>query len=139
MSYTFKYLTVERPNLPPAKGPYLSITLHGPEGRVLNVYALVDSGADTCAMPKSVAEILGLDLDAAEGSNVGTASGSIMAKKVNVNITIHLTHEKKTILAPFNVIMSDYEPPVILGRAGFFDRFYVSFDEKEKRFSLKLR
>lgn len=137
MSYTFKYLTVERQGFPPAKVPHLPITLHGADDRAFNVAALVDSGADTCAMPKSVAEILGLDLSRAEESKVGTASGFIMAKRVDVRITVNLVHDKKTIRAPFNVIMGDFEPPVILGRAGFFENFYVAFNEKEKKFSLK--
>lgn len=137
MSYTFKYVSVERPGIGTAKGPYLSVTLHGEGDRALNVLALIDSGADTCAMPKSVAEILGLDLSSAKESTVGTASGPVMAKKLDVNVTIHLVHGKKTILSPFSVIMSDYEPPVILGRASFFENFYITFSEKEKKFSLK--
>ena len=134
MSYVFKYLTAPRPNLEPAKGPYLSITLHGKDGKILNTLALLDSGADTCAMPKSAAEILGLDLETAKESSIWTASGSIIAKRVDVDITIHLAHEKKTIRAPFNVLMcsSNYEPPIMLGRVGFFDNFYITFNEREK-------
>jgi hypothetical protein len=89
-------------------------------------------------MPKSAAEILGLKLDGAEESKVWTASGPIMAKRAVVGITIHLTHDKKTIRAPFNILdINDYEPPVMLGRAGFFESFHISFSEKEKRFTLK--
>ncbi len=63
MTYTFKYVTVRRLGLPPAKVPHLAITMHGANGQVFNTAALVDSGADTCAMPRSVAEILGIDLE----------------------------------------------------------------------------
>ena len=138
MSYAFKYLSVPRPDdLPPAKGPYLSVTLHGADGKIANVYALVDSGADTCAMPKSIAGILGLDLEHAPDSKVGTASESIKSKKVEIDVTIHLPRKSKRIRAPFNVLMNDYEPPVILGRAGFFENFYITFSEREMRFTLK--
>ena len=137
MSYSFKYITIERPGFPPAKVPHLPITLHGKEGQVFNTSALVDSGADTCAMPKSVAEILGFDLKDAPESKIATTSGFVSARRVDVRITINLTHGKKTVLVPFNVIMGDFEPPVILGRAGFFESFYICFSEKERKFSLK--
>lgn len=137
MSYTFKYIAVERPGFPPAKVPHLPVTLHGKEGQVFNTSALIDSGADTCAMPKSVAEILGFDLGKAEETKIATASGFVGAKRVDVRITVGLPRERKSFTCPFNVIISDFEPPVILGRAGFFENFYVSFNEKEKKFSLK--
>ena len=108
MSYTFKYITMERQGFAPAKAPYLPVILHGAEGRIFNVAALVDSGADTCAMPKSVAEMLGLDLENAQESNVGTASGFVSAKRADVRITVNLVHERRTILAPFNVMMGEY-------------------------------
>lgn len=88
-------------------------------------------------MPKSVAEILGFDLSKAEESKIGTASGFVTAKRIDVRITVGLPREKKSFVCPFNVIMGEFEPPVILGRAGFFENFYVSFNEKEKKFSLK--
>ncbi|MFA6328542.1 MAG: hypothetical protein WCY41_03785 [Candidatus Micrarchaeia archaeon] len=137
MSYTFKYLTVERIGFPPAKVPHLVVTLIGKENRIFNTAALVDSGADTCAMPKSVAEILGFDLGKAEETKIASASGFIDARKINVTIVVNLMREKRTILAPFNVIMGDFEPPVILGRAGFFENFHICFSEREKKFSLK--
>jgi len=48
-----------------------------------------------------------------------------------------LPHAKKRMMLDFNVIMNDFEPPVILGRAGFFENFVISFNEKEKKFTLK--
>lgn len=137
MSYVFKYLTVERPGFPPAKVPHLPVTLRGEGGQVFNTSALVDSGADTCAMPESVAEILGFDLEAAEAARIATASGFVEARKINATIVVNLIREKRVIQAPFNVIMGDFEPPVILGRAGFFENFHVCFDERGRKFSLK--
>jgi hypothetical protein len=33
--------------------------------------------------------------------------------------------------------MKDKETPLLLGRSGFFDKFIVTFDEKNKRVKLK--
>jgi len=137
MTYTFKYVTVGRPGLPPAKVPHLAITMHGPKGQVFNTAALVDSGADTCAMPRSVAEILGLDLEGVEETQIASASGFVKARRVQTEVSVNLPHGRKRLMLDFNVIMCDFEPPVILGRDGFFDNFVISFNEKEKKFTLK--
>ena len=35
------------------------------------------------------------------------------------------------------VILGKYDFPVLLGRAGFFNKFVISFDEENERVSLK--
>ena len=137
MTYTFKYVSISRPGLPAAKVPHLAITMHGPKGEIFNTLALVDSGADTCAMPRSVAEILGLDLEEGEEVRIASASGFVQARRLQTEVSVNLPHGRKRMMLDFNVIMCDFEPPVILGRAGFFDQFVISFNEKEKKFTLK--
>jgi len=60
MSLIFRYKRVDRPDKTTVKLPSVPITLIGKE--TFDTIALVDSGADTCVMPKVIAEILGLDL-----------------------------------------------------------------------------
>ena len=62
MTLTFKYKKIERPApLPPTLYPIITVTLKGHE-KQLDVLALLDSGADFTAIPKGIAEYIGIDI-----------------------------------------------------------------------------
>ncbi|MBI2652411.1 hypothetical protein HYX00_03000 [Candidatus Woesearchaeota archaeon] len=61
MTISFRYKTVKRPDGTHVKTPSIPITLIGKES--FDTIALLDSGADISAMPQSIAELLGLNLE----------------------------------------------------------------------------
>jgi hypothetical protein len=60
MTIAFRYKSISRPDGSLVKTPSIPITLIGKES--FDTIALLDSGADISAIPKSIAELLGLDI-----------------------------------------------------------------------------
>jgi hypothetical protein len=52
-------------------------------------------------------------------------------------VTVEKGHEHYTFEIPVKVILGYYDFPVLLGRAGFFDKFVISFDQVKEKVSLK--
>jgi hypothetical protein len=89
---------------------------------------LVDSGADVTMVPKSLAEWVGVDLKklprlrsyGVEGKGVQAHHGSLR---------IRVSKDEFTIPCLFS---SQERTPLLLGRAGLFNRFTIVFDNKLK-------
>ena len=112
--------------------PYLPITIINPEnGKNLNVLALIDTGADECALPASFASLLGHDLSSGYPKNISTGNGITTAYGHTTNIhTFGFTIEN--IIIDF---MSNLHIP-LLGVKSFLSNFTLSIDYPEQRFSL---
>ena len=54
-----------------------------------------------------------------------------------MEIVIEKGHEKYTFRIPVKVIIGSYDFPILLGRAGFFDKFIISFNQSDERILLK--
>ena len=125
MTITLDYKFVKRPSpLEPTKSPYAKVVLSGPKER-LQVVALLDSGADTCAIPAGIAEILGLKLSEKKVPVIGLG-GKMDATTSKLSNSIKGPHEKHQLPdVPVNVLPSPAGDgiPVILGRSGFFAAF----------------
>ena len=137
MSLTFKYKRVKRPNNIEIKSPSIPITLSNGSGKYQFI-ALLDSGADISIIPQDVAELLGIDLNGKKEEARGIG-GKVPAIQKNISIELGKNHESYTFTIPFKVILNhrDEEIPVFLGRAGFFDKFVVTFNQSEERVTLK--
>jgi|SRR3989338_486334 len=137
MSLTFKYKRVKRPNNTEIKSPSIPVTLSGSGGRYQFI-ALLDSGADISVIPKEVAELLGLDLSGKKEEARGIG-GKVPAIQTKMNIELGKPHEIHSHNIPVKVILDgkDEEIPVLLGRAGFFDKFLITFNQKEEKVILK--
>ena len=128
--------------LPNKKGvdirtPTIPITLKGRAETDIQVYALIDSGADVSIIPKALAEFLDLDLSGETHVSYGIA-GEIKVKESRMQVTLKKNHEEThTYIIPVQVILTGEEPPIILGRRGFFDKFVISIDEGKKKIKLK--
>ncbi|MBI4181750.1 MAG: hypothetical protein HY520_02175 [Candidatus Aenigmarchaeota archaeon] len=136
MTMRFRYRAVDRPApFPPDPTPSIPVTLvHGDER--LNVMALLDSGADTVALPRAIAEILGIPLTG-KRERIG---GIKRAEAVTVRIVVHVAkgHESYAVPVHAKVILDgDVDIPVLLGREGFFEPFAIEFREREEVVSLK--
>ncbi len=137
MSLVFKYKKIERPPpIPPIFSPVIPVTLKS-ENEQVDVIALVDSGADTCAIPKGIAEILSLDLSGEIKPVLGVGGeGKCITTKVTV--IVQHGHEKYMIPVELKVILDSHDKfPVILGRKDFFEYFEITFKEIEKKIALK--
>lgn len=104
------------------------------KNRFIDVLALIDSGADDCIFPLEVATELNLPLDARNVNHYGgIGSGSIKATFANVRVGI-----EGGAMFPLYVGFSDAPSVVpILGQAGFFDRFEVTFNKRNEMIGLK--
>mgnify|MGYP001592534256 FL=1 len=122
---------MKRPKDTEIKSPSIPVILSG-KGNKYQFIALLDSGADLSVIPREVAELLGLDLNKKEEEARGIG-GIVPAIQTNMNIELGKPHEMYSFNIPVKVILSDVdeEIPVLLGRAGFFDKFVISFDQKE--------
>ena len=125
---------MKRPDGTDVKTPSIPIILEGKE--IISSIGLVDSGADISAISKDFADILGLDLTGKIEPAYGIG-GKVDSVETMVNITIEKGHEKYSFNIPIKVILGNYDFPVLLGRAGFFDKFVISFDQKNERISFK--
>ena len=63
--------------------------------------------------------------------------GRVEAVESKMQITIEKGHEHYDLTIPVKVILGDYDFPILLGRAGFFDNFIIPFNQKEHRILLK--
>ena len=135
MTITFKYKIVKRPDNTEARTPSIPVTLKGKDS--IDIIALLDSGADVSAIPKGIAEIIGLDLTGKKSYADGIG-GKVESIDSKVYITVKKGHETYTILVPVKVILNDHIP-VILGREVFFNKFIISFDQSELKVMLKLK
>jgi hypothetical protein len=137
MSLTFRYKKIERPDpIPPVFCPVIPVTLKSSRSQ-LDVLALLDSGADTAAMPRGIAEILKLDLSG-EREPVMGIGGEGEAVKSRITIIVEHAHERYSIPAEVKVILdAKDEFPVLLGRKDFFEGFNITFKERDKRVVLK--
>ena len=134
MALSFRYKGVKRPDGSTIKAPVIPLTIIGKEN--LDTVGLLDSGADISAMSKEMAELLGLDLDK-EPSFAFGIGGKVNSIQSNINILIEQRHEKYNISLPIKIILDDYSFPLLLGRAGFFDEFIITFDQPKEKIILK--
>ena len=134
MTISFRYKTVKRPDGTEVRTPSIPILLDGKEE--FETIALLDSGADISAIPLPIAEILGLNLNGKKAPAYGIG-GKVDSVETRMNITIEKGHEHYNLQIPVKVILGDYDFPVLLGRAGLFDKFVISFDQSKEKISLK--
>lgn len=118
------------------KTPTIPVILKGRSVTSIEVRALIDSGADVSVIPKALAEFLDLDLSGETDKSYGL-SGEVNVKNTKMEISLGKGHEQYTFKIPVQVILTGEEPPIILGRNGFFDKFIVSINEPNQKIKLK--
>jgi predicted aspartyl protease len=119
----FKYLdcTPDYPEGHKIFRPLIQINLRYGKKSV-DLFALVDSGADVCLFPSEVGESLGIVVEKGTQSSL-TGIGEIAYPTFSHSVVI--TIGKHKIKTP--VHFSDAIPTPLLGQKGFFDHFDVKF------------
>jgi Retroviral aspartyl protease. len=112
--------------------PIIPVTIIGAK-RSVNVFMLLDSGADLSLIPYSVGEAIGLELDIENRSEVqGIGEGSVAYILSQVRIKIG------DVETPVRIGWALIEEvPLILGRLDIFQKFSVEFREFENKIILK--
>jgi clan AA aspartic protease len=114
--------------------PYLPVTIINPyTEKQINVYALIDTGADECAFPGSFAPLLGHNLQAGQLKRISTGNG----------ITTAYTHTTRIIIEGFSTqdVLVDFMPNLnipLLGVKSFLSNFILTVDYPKKVFSLTI-
>jgi len=132
-TYPFVSFADESGNVVRPPSTYLPVRVSNPhsDGSVM-VYALIDTGADQCAFPESLAVELGHDFQ-----GKGVASEITVGVSGSTDVFLHtfdidiLMPDRKTIFASFeNMLIScvPVEIPSLLGVAGCLDHFVVTIN-----------
>jgi hypothetical protein len=136
MTLKYRYKDVPRSNKTGGKTPSIPMTLSGNVTK-FNFTVLIDSGADISAIPKHIAELLGLDISGEKEEAFGIG-GSAPAVESRMHIEFGKHHEIYSFDIPVKVILADYDFPPLIGRNTFFDKFIISFKQNEEKVELKV-
>ncbi|MDE2018834.1 MAG: retropepsin-like domain-containing protein [Patescibacteria group bacterium] len=131
----FSYLEVVGPKDTRGKSvkrPVLMIELKTQDGSVLEVPAVIDSGADTTAVNMEYAEPLGIKLNDAK-EILGIGKGKVPTKIGNLPFKIK--HTDIEIDVPAWYIDSE-NVGILLGQEVFFENFRISFEKNHNTFEL---
>jgi hypothetical protein len=136
MTLTYKYKTIERPEMPDIKSPSIPIRIIAESGGTsFDTLALIDSGADLSVVTKDIAEVLNLNLNVPETTSIGIG-GKVRSKETTMNIKVGHDSETYTFRIPVMVVLGHIDFSVLLGRKGFFDKFKVEFNQSKLRVTL---
>ena len=137
MSITFRYMESPNPDGTFYKRPCIPITFSNGAEKIEQI-ALIDSGADVCAMDYRRALKFGLDLSGQRIKSYGV-TGSIDSVITNVQIDVSRGHEHYSFQIPIRILFSDSNRIIhtLIGRKGFFDKFRITIDEANQRITLK--
>lgn len=108
--------------------PLIPIKLHYGDKNV-KTYALLDSGSTLSVFRNEIAEDLGIEIRSGQEKILQSASGLI---RVFIHpLTVEVDKERFDMNIGFS---SDLAASFnILGREGFFGRFRITFDERQKK------
>jgi len=135
MAIKFKYRILSEKICSQRKKPNIKVTLRGRSRMPIAVHGLLDSGADITVIPKGLAEFLDLKFGKKDVSR--GIGGKIIVWKSYVTMMVRNAHEKYTLRnVPVQITDTD-SIPLIIGRAGFFEKFEIIIDEAKEVIKLK--
>ncbi len=113
--------------------PWLPLTIRNPHtGQAINVYGLIDTGADECAIPVYYAPLIGHNLQAGVQKSISTGNGITTAYAHTLCLETHGIKIENVLI--------DFMPNlnvVLLGVKSFLSNFILTVDYKKSAFSLK--
>ena len=112
--------------------PYLPTVFLNPHTKKkIKVYALIDTGADECALPAGYASLIGHNLESGKVKQIGTGNGPTNAYSHTMCIHVN-DHEINDVLFDF---MPNLSTP-LLGVKNFLTYFILTIDYPKQQFSL---
>jgi len=113
--------------------PWLPLTIKNPHtDQAINVYGLIDTGADECAIPAHYAPMIGHDLQAGTQKSINTGNG------ITTAYAHTLCFETQGIKIENALI--DFMPNLnvaLLGVKSFLSNFVLTVDYRKSAFSLR--
>src|SRR5437016_308579 len=107
--------------------PIIPLVIHH-QGNKFNFRGLIDSGAMMSIFKEEVATTLNIPVESGKITLLQGVGGRIKGYIHNLSLEI----AGKTFLCPV-IFSKEYSVSVnLLGRAGFFENFKITFDEKKK-------
>ncbi|MEK7181087.1 MAG: retropepsin-like aspartic protease [Patescibacteria group bacterium] len=133
----FDYLkqpNFNNPNQPWVSRPFVPVRLFN-GGKKIDIYALVDSGADASLFHSSLAKELGIDLVAGRKQTFfGISSGPGIEVYIHpIRLQVVGASETFEIEAGFT---ESQGVGAILGQSGFFDRYHIKFERDKERIEI---
>ena len=93
--------------------------------------AMVDAGSDDTLIPLSVGRGIGAKIDGSRNWIIQGIGGQVLTVTLG-EVSLEITDGRQTFRWPTKVGLVDYADPndevVLVGHAGFFDYFRVTFD-----------
>ena len=120
--------------------PFLLTKIVNPfNGNHVLCFGLVDTGADDCSVPASIAKSLGHDLQAGRQKEIGTGNGMSIAYEHTVRFEILHPISKKPlyIIQDTPVDFMPNLPLVLLGTQNFLSRFILTINYPLKTLSTR--
>lgn len=114
------------------KRPVIIIELIAKDGTILEVPALIDSGADTTTINKQYADALGIKLKE-EKKILGVGHGKMPVRLGNLPFTIKNTDLKLDVPAWY---IDSENVSILLGQEVFFDTFKIIFEKDINTFEI---
>ena len=121
--------------------PYLPINIINPHtGRNRKTYGLIDTGADECAVPAYIADVLGHNLEKGKTKTIRTGGGTAKAYTHTIKCEVYhpTTHE---LLYTISETPIDFMPNlhiVLLGVNSFLSKFILNIDYPKEIFSINI-
>jgi predicted aspartyl protease len=113
--------------------PWLPTTLKNPHtNQKINVYGLIDTGADECAVPAHYASVIGHNLQAGVQKTINTGNGATIAYAHTLSFETQGIKIEKVLI--------DFMPNlnvVLLGVESFLSNFILTVDYSRSVFSLQ--
>jgi len=106
--------------------PIIPIRLRSVEGEWITFDAYVDSGATYSIFTEEIGEILGIDVEKGDKIHITVGDGSLITAYLH-SIEVWIGEYEFSAIVGFSKHLGIGFN--ILGRAGFFDRFRICFDE----------
>ena len=131
INISYEYVSRYHRDLDGVYRPYVPIRITY-NGIATDKLALVDSGADLPTFPRTIAEILRIDLDELPRGESRTAGGPIASWRCECELTTLPGIQEKCLVA----IVDNEDCPYLLGRKPFFSLMQVGFRESRLEFYL---
>lgn len=116
------------------KRPVADVYLKTKSKSWIEFHPYIDSGADLTIVPLSLGKLIGLELNKNKVEQIGGIRGSIPVVPTRCQIRIGLEE------FPINIAWALVEDvPPLLGRTDIFDRFEITFKQKDGKIIFKKR
>ncbi|MEK6890668.1 MAG: hypothetical protein AABX03_00870 [Nanoarchaeota archaeon] len=134
MTISFKYKPVKIKSGKVIHKPIIPLIINAKES--IHTLGLLDSGSDITVIPKEIADEIGIEYK--DYNEISGLTGlPIKSREVKIKVTFGKGHEIYSFEIPALVPLIKKDIPLIIGRAGFFDHFKITFIESEKRLEFK--